>query len=83
MKNSVSGTVSLNNSKSYPFNDSEKTIPIIPSQLDCNYIVLTEVISTDGEVGDISVADKAINGFKLSYSGSAKEVTLRYYILGG
>ena len=42
-----------------------------------------EVVSADGLVGDIEVYDKALNGFKIRYTGSAKNVKLRYYVQGG
>ena len=34
-------------------------------------------------MGDVEVYDKALNGFKLRYTGSAKTVKLRYYVQGG
>ena len=45
--------------------------------------MITEVISADGEVGNVIVTDKQLNGFKIAFTGSAKNVTIKYYVQGG
>ena len=77
------GQVALTNSETFPFNNSIKTIALQKQRDNLNYRVITEVISADGEVGEIKITDKQLNGFKISYTGSAKNVTIKYYIQGG
>ena len=36
-----------------------------------------------GLLGEIHITDKALNGFKVSFDGSAKSVTLELKIKGG
>ena len=79
----VTGTVTLTNSKSFPFNDSVQTVAISPTRQNVNYIVDYYVSSAVGNVGDIVVSDKLLNGFKIEYTGSASSVTIKYQILGG
>ena len=75
--------ISLTNNLAYPFNNSEKTVALSHERDTLEYRVWVEVISADGMVGDIEVYDKALNGFKIRYTGSAKNVKLRYYVQGG
>lgn len=75
--------VTLTNSLVYPFNNSAKTVALEHERDTLKYQVSVEVISSDGLVGDVEVYDKALNGFKLRYTGSAKNVKLRYYVQGG
>lgn len=75
--------VTLTNSLKYPFNNSAKTVALEHERDTLKYQVGVEVISSDGLVGDVEVYDKALNGFKLRYTGSAKTVKLRYYVQGG
>jgi hypothetical protein len=75
--------VALTNSLAYPFNGSAMTVALDHERDTLAYQVNTEVISADGFVGDVEVYDKALNGFKLRYTGSARNVQLRYYVQGG
>ena len=74
------GVVKLTNTKEYPLNDSEKTIALEHERNDTDYIILTEVIDADVLVGDIRVYDKAVNGFRIAYSGSAKNADIKYIV---
>ena len=76
-------TVTLTNSLKFPFNNSVYTVSLATPRKTLNYDVTWEVISTNGNVGDISVSDKQLNGFKISYDGSATSVTLKIRIKGG
>lgn len=79
-----SGTVTLTNSMNYPFNNSAKTINLTKARKTTNYLVEARVTEFSGGLpGDISVSDKALNGFKLAYDGSAKSVTIKYIVKGG
>lgn len=77
------GQVALTNSETFPFNNSIKTIALQKQRNNLNYRVITEVISADGEVGNVIVTDKQLNGFKIAFTGSAKNVTIKYYVQGG
>lgn len=74
----------LTNTQDYPFNNSEKTIPLTTKRNHVNYTVECEVASkNDGFTGDIVVSEKLLNGFKIAYTGSAKNVSLKIYVKGG
>lgn len=78
------GVITLANSKRYPFNNSAKTIALTAVREKKEYQVYAEVLSASGGfVGDVEVTDKQTNGFKLSYTGSAASVQLRYVVEGG
>ena len=76
-------TVTLTNSMTFPFNNSVQTINLSTVRKTLNYDVTWEVTSASGNVGDISVSDKRLNGFKIAYDGSATSVTLKLRIKGG
>lgn len=75
--------IDLQNSKNYPFNNSASLVTLEELQDDFNYSVYTEVIESDGEVGKIIVFDKQLNGFKIKFTGSAKNIKVRVHIKGG
>lgn len=75
--------VQLTNSQKYPFNNSTKTIAFSKERDTLTYEVGTEVLSTNGPVGEVLVFDKALNGCKVKFTGSATAVTIRCYIRGG
>lgn len=76
--------VTLNNTQKYPFNNSKKAIQLSKNRNSKNYFVTAEVVSKMGEsIGDIEVTEKLLNGFKLSYTGSASQVVLNCVVRGG
>ncbi len=77
------GTVTLTNSAKYPFNNSQKTVSLSATRNTPDYVVITEVKSFSGNVGEIVVTDILANGFKMAFTGSATSVTVGYKILGG
>ncbi|MBQ7436103.1 MAG: hypothetical protein IJV30_02110 [Oscillospiraceae bacterium] len=79
----VAGTVTLTNSENFPFNNSQVTVPISVERNNQNYIVDYEVTAAVGNVGDIIVSAKLVNGFKIEFTGSASSVTIKYQVLGG
>lgn len=79
----VAGTVTLTNSQKFPFNDSQVTVPISVERNNTNYIVDYEVSAASGNVGDVIVSAKLVNGFKIEFTGSATSVTIKYQVLGG
>lgn len=78
------GTVTLTNSAKYPFNNSIKTVSLDKARDTSNYLVECSVVNYSGGLpGEIKVSEKALNGFKLDFDGSATSVTIRYIIKGG
>jgi hypothetical protein len=78
------GTVSLTNALDFPFNNSLKSVPLKANRKSTDYIVtILSVDTPTGNVGDIEVTDRLVNGFKLAYTGSAKSVTITYMVTGG
>ncbi|EMT38148.1 hypothetical protein TthWC1_2354 [Thermoanaerobacter thermohydrosulfuricus WC1] len=77
-------TINLTNSLSYPFNNSLATVSLSKTRNTLNYRVFVEVQSvTGGFLGNIVIKDKALNGFKIGYDGSATAVTLKIWVIGG
>lgn len=78
------GTKTLTNTDSYPFNNSASTVALAVTRDTINYTVEAIITAYSGGLpGNIHVTDKAINGFKLSFDGSATSVTVRYIVKGG
>lgn len=77
------GTVTLNNSETYPFNNSAQTVALKNARTDMNYIVVTEVTAASGSAGEIHISDVLENGFKIAFTGSATSVTVKYKVMGG
>lgn len=78
------GQTSLTNTLEYPFNNSRKTVAIVEKRNTIrDYEISIDIVSADGPVGQVKVSDKQVNGFKVEYTGSAKNVTLKYYLRGG
>lgn len=76
-------TVTLTNSQSYPFNNSQKTVSLSITRTTTAYSVDVEVLEHSGDVGDILISDKLLNGFKVRFDGSAKSATVKLIIKGG
>jgi hypothetical protein len=83
IKAPISGTITLVNTQHYPFNNSQKTAALASSRDNPDYRVHTEVVSASGEVGDVIISDRAINGFKIAFTGSATQAVIRYWVSGG
>lgn len=76
--------VTLTNTQSYPFNDSQQTVSLTNSKTTTDYRVYPEVVSYEGGgVGDIEITEKLLNGFKVAYTGGASTVVLNLFISGG
>ena len=78
-----SGTKHLTNSLTFPFNNSQTTVALSADNENGEYIVLTEAVEANGNVGEVVVTDKLTNGFKLAFTGSATAVTVKYTVIGG
>lgn len=76
--------VTLANNEAYPFNNSEKTIPLARKRNHKDYTVSADVVGyTGGFPGAVVVSDKLENGFKISCTGSARSVNLKVFVKGG
>ncbi|MDR0838038.1 MAG: hypothetical protein LBN99_00185 [Oscillospiraceae bacterium] len=75
--------VTLVNTAKYPFNNSVVTVALATEAKDAEYAVLTDLVDSDGEAGEIVVSDRAVNGFKLAFTGSGARATVRYVVVGG
>lgn len=76
--------VTLVNNEVYPFNNSEKTISLVRKRNHKDYTVSADVVGYSGGFpGEVAVTDKLENGFKISFTGSARSVTLKVFVKGG
>ena len=77
------GTKTLTNTKSFPFNDSKSTVALTNVRENLNYVVVIVEATGAGNIGEVEVSDRLTNGFKLAFNGSAKNVTVKYAVIGG
>lgn len=80
---SESGEISLTNSQKYPFNNSTATVALKQKMDTTAYTVETDALSSAGEIGRIVISDKQLNGFKISYTGSATSAKIKFFVKGG
>ena len=76
-------SVDLENTLKFPATNAEKTITLPQTVNKVDYDVFAEVVSADGPVERVEVYGKALNAFKVNYSGSARNVTLKLHVTGG
>ncbi len=77
------GTVTLTNTKQYPFTDSEQTITLATTRDNLDYVVVAEVLSANGSCELQPAYDKQLNAFKLKFLGSATTAYIKYFVQGG
>lgn len=77
------GSKVLTNTKNFPFNDSKTTVALTNVRENLNYIVVIVGVTGNGNIGEVEVSDRLVNGFKLAFTGSAKSVTVQYAVIGG
>ena len=80
---SETGEIVLTNSRKYPFNNSVKTVALKRRMDTTAYTVEVDVLSSVGEVGHIVISGKQMNGFKVSFTGSATSATVKFFVKGG
>ena len=76
-------SVDLKNTMKFPATNAEKTVALPRTVNKVDYDVFAEVVSADGPVERVEVYGKALNAFKVCYSGSAKNVTVKLHVTGG
>ncbi len=78
------GTITLTNSETFPFNNSQKSVSLKTARATKDYIVtIVSATASTGNVGEVVVSDKLVNGFKLATTGSAESVTVEYMVTDG
>ena len=77
------GTATLTNTQKFPFNDSLKSVALVKPQKNTKYVVIPELVSANGNAGEVTASEKQVNGFKLAFSGSASTATVKYIVIGG
>lgn len=77
------GTVTLTNSLRFPFNNSKRTVALASERDNLNYIVVIVAVTGTGNIGEVEVTDRLVNGFKLNYTGSAANAAVTYAVIGG
>jgi len=78
------GTKTLTNTQSFPFNDSLLSVPLDIERDNLNYVVVViKVEATGGPAGDIEITERQVNGFKMAFTGSASSVKVTYAVIGG
>lgn len=78
-----SGTVTLTNTLTYPFNNSNKTVTIAAVRDTTDYTVDIDTGAGNASIGRVVVYDKLKNGFKIAFTGGAASVTVKYTVRGG
>ena len=76
-------TVNLANTLKFPATNAEKTITLPQMVNNTDYSVEAEIVSSDGPVERVETYGKALNAFKVCYSGSAHKVALKLHVTGG
>lgn len=76
-------TVTLNNTQKFPATNAEKTVTLPKTVNNTDYGITAEIMEADGPVEFVEIYGKALNAFKVNYSGSARNVTLKLHVTGG
>ena len=63
--------------------NSAKTVSLAITRDNTDYTVDADIQAHTGNVGEIQIYDKQLNGFKVKYDGSAESATLILRIKGG
>lgn len=79
------GTVNLTNSMAFPFNNSKKSVALANVRDNLNYIVVvvSKIANDGGNIGEVEISERQVNGFKIEHTGSSASVTVVYAVIGG
>jgi len=79
------GTVTLTNSQAFPFNNSKKSVALANVRDNLNYVVVvvSKTAADGGNIGEIEISERQVNGFKIAFTGSSSKVTVVYAVIGG
>ena len=78
-----SGTVTLTNGRKFPFNNSQVTVSLVNRQPNTDYAVVAAATTIAGNIGEITISDKQVNGFKIAFTGGAASAAVKYIVIGG
>ena len=81
--NQETGTVTLTNNQQFPFNNSKVSVPLSNTRDNLNYVVVIVSATGSGNIGEVEVSERLVNGFKLEFTGSSKSVSVVYAVIGG
>lgn len=82
--NVITGSTTLTNSLDFPFNNSKKSVALSHSLDNANYeVIILSATAAEGNIGDIEITERLVNGFKMNHTGSAPSVTVQYAVIGG
>lgn len=81
--NPETGSVTLTNSDTFPFNNSLVSVSLTNERDNLNYLVEIIKVEPTGNPGEIEVTDRQVNGFKIGFTGSASSVKVTYAVIGG
>lgn len=81
----IEGSKTLTNTQDFPFNNSVVSVALGRTLDNTDYVVEIKAAASDdgSNFGAIVVTDRLANGFKLSFTGGAKSVTVQYVVIGG
>ena len=77
------GSKTLTNNLVFPFNDSQVSVALSHALDNTNYDVVIKSATGAGNIGEIEITDRQVNGFKMAFTGSANSVTVTYAVIGG
>ena len=79
------GTVTLTNSLTFPFNNSKTSVALTNVRDNLNYVivVVSKIANDGGNIGEIEFSERQVNGFKIEHTGSSASVTVVYAVIGG
>lgn len=76
--------LAMNSGLPWPFNNKATTVALSNLRESINYSVEVNVLAySGGRLGNIRIADRARNGFKLIHDGSATSVKVAVRVSGG
>lgn len=75
--------VNPTNSARYPFNNSAQTVKLAITRDTTDYTVDVDIQEHVGNVGEVKIFDKQLNGFKVQFEGSAESATVILRVQGG
>ena len=73
----------LTNTQAFPFNNSIQSVALANRRDNTDYVVEILSVVANGNPGEIEITERQVNGFKISYTGSASSVTVTYTVIGG
>jgi len=77
------GSKTLTNTGKFLNNNSQVSAALQNVRDNLNYVVVIISVEGSGNIGEIEIKDRQVNGFKIGFTGSAKSATVTYAVIGG